>query len=158
MRYPLLAAALAVAACGCGIATRSPTFEQWKYSSDLFGLWLFVRIAQVALMATTVLVLARLVNHLVRTSVARSERLDRVATRVAIMGTKTLRHLRFGVPPVLVVGAAWIAPRSSFFVYFFTVLLGWVAAWHIMPKAHRVPFVLATGLVYFTWFLWLALT
>ncbi len=149
MRYPLLAATLAAAACGCWIATRSPTFEQWKITNDWFGLWVLVKLAQWVLTATTVLVLARRVNDLVRTAVARSERLDRVATRVATLGATTLHHLRLVVPPVLVFGV-WFAPRSSFFMYLVTTLLVWVAAWHIMPKAHRVPFMLATALVYYT--------
>jgi hypothetical protein len=150
MRYPLLAATLAAAACGCWIASRSPMFEQWKITNDWFGLWVLVKIAQWVLAATTVLALARLVNDLVRTAVARSERLDRVATRVGIMGATTLRHLRLVVPPVLVVGAVFMAPRSSFFMYFVYVLLAWVAAWHIMPKAHRVPLMLGAALAYYT--------
>jgi len=102
------------------------------------------------LTATTVLALARLVFDLVRPAVAGSRRLDRVATRVAVMGATTLRHLRLAVPPVLVIGV-WFAPRSSFFMYLVTTLLAWVAAWHIMPKAHRVPLMLATALVHYVW-------
>ena len=59
----------------------------------------------------------------------------------------SLRLLRF-VTATLLAGSAWfIAPKTSFFVYFGTLTLLMGAALVIVPKSDRLQFAAATLLI-----------